>query len=438
VALVSGGLIVVFNALGISGALRAVIIVVEVACFGGLAAWWVMRRQRPLDPAVPEGERAGAVTRRALVVPGGLHLWEGVPGLDAPVRSIAGVDVRDVRARVRTAWMPGGGLAVVSFVTSRSYWDERKARELPGIGRSNRGRLWIRAGKDFHPFRIAAAIEATLRLRPSADGRSLPVPAPLTMATPAQPAVCPRCSTRVAEQPGDWWEPLPQPFACPSCGLAIPAGALVLNGWVDQPISPARRMSVALGLAIGFGFMGAMGIAMGFFLSRGAPGPSPSDVTFPLGGIMLAAAVVALLVHLGDRPKPLARPRARFQPGTQSWVVERGKLRIIHRRGTLVVVGRTRYGPIMKKAEDFDAEVDASAVGDLSFGAEMQHQEDATLHSDRLAVRVPAGGILGGFFKTAFEKQPAMVLPLPAQLDQDSLIPRIRKVLDGSMDARNA
>jgi hypothetical protein len=213
----------------------------------------------------------------------------------------------------------------------------------------------------------------------------------------------------------------------------------VLNGWIDQPISRARRTPGALGLSIGFGVLGALGIVTGLFLRIG-PGRSPkaAPVFLGLAVLMIAVAAIAFFAYWAHRPDPLARPRARFQRGTQTWVVERGKLRIIHRRGTMVQVGQTRYGPIMRKAEDFDAEVDASAIGDLSFGAEMGDQEDATLHSDRLSARVPVDGILGGLFRTGFEKQPAMVLPLPAELDQDTLIPRIREALSGSGGERGA
>ena len=63
-----------------------------------LTAWFIWRTWRRTGTG-SDGERAGARMRRAMVVPGGVHLWSGEPTLDAKARSLAGGDVRDVRGR---------------------------------------------------------------------------------------------------------------------------------------------------------------------------------------------------------------------------------------------------------------------------------------------------------------------------------------------------
>ncbi len=63
-----------------------------------IGGWLIWRTWRRTGTGT-DGERAGARMRRAMVVPGGVHLWSGEPTLDAKARSLAGGDVRDVRGR---------------------------------------------------------------------------------------------------------------------------------------------------------------------------------------------------------------------------------------------------------------------------------------------------------------------------------------------------
>ena len=134
----------------------------------GIAAWFLWRRWRGADGA--SGERAGARLRRAMVVPGGVHLWSGEPSTTAKPRSLAGGDIRDVRGRrhIPLFRRKGAGEAgAIDFVTPLVLWSANDAKQASNMSDGRfAGTIWLLLPEGVRAESIAAPLERTLRSAP--------------------------------------------------------------------------------------------------------------------------------------------------------------------------------------------------------------------------------------------------------------------------------
>ena len=196
-----------------------------------------------------------------------------------------------------------GEAAAIHFVTPVSFWSMHgHVGEAVRAGLSVAdGMVWVALPPGVQVTDVARDVMRTLRAPPvrppvallgaplhsaptptaRGDPNRLEVPAAVTAATAAKPPACPRCAAHLATdaESGAWWEPLAAEVACPSCGLRVAAGAVVASGFRDEPDNVAWRAGTR-------------------------------RVTWV----------------------PAARPRARFQPCSETWIVEPGRLRVFVRR----------------------------------------------------------------------------------------------------------
>lgn len=398
-----------------------------VAAAIGVVAWLLWRRWRAAEAG--SGDRAGARLRRAMVVPGGLHLWTGEPAADAKPRSLAGGDIRDVRGRrhVPLFRKKGAGEAgAVDFVTPIVLWNANDAKMASNL-RDGRwaGTIWLLMQPGTRPEPVAAALERTLRSEPAmppvrvdaarlgsvetptvdGDPNRLAVPVAITAGTAAEPATCPRCSHPLANVPdGAWWDPLPAAVTCPECGLQAPAGAVVISGF-RHPGEAQRRETRGRVLALAFAVIAALLVAGGVVLLA-------SRIS-PIWGVAIQAIAFAGLVAGGAKGvrmsmRPIARPRARFQRSTETWIAEPGRLRI-------VVRGRPDAAV---------AAIPARGISRVTFGQPLAGAEDNSIpvQTDTLTVRGTAQelGLAG---------ERHLHVPLPAEVDDDAVVQALRGAL---------
>lgn len=403
--------------------------VLPVALAAAGVAWFVWRRWRRADRAAGSDERAGARLRRAMVVPGGIHLWEGEPAADARPRSLAGGDVRDVRGRRHVPLFRKAGSAevgAIDFVTPITLWspaDSRRGANLTD-GRFA-GTVWLLLPQGLRADAIARDVERTLRMptvrpavaapaggafaavpTPFADGdpNRLDVPVAVTASTAGDPPACPRCGHGLgAPVPGNWWEPLPADFTCPECALHVPRGAIVVSGFrtaLEAQARGGRRTAAVVAVIVGAALLVVAAVA-----ALNSVSPYASIV---LQVACMFALPFGIVRAIGKHGRPVPRPRTRFQRATETWIAEPGRLRIVPR-------GR---GP----AWPAETVVAARGATHLSFGEAFAADNSMPLQTDTLTVRGSAPGL-----GLAGERR--LHVPLPAEADPDVVLERIRSLL---------
>lgn len=399
-----------------------------VLTFAFAAVWLALRSWRRASADDGTGTRAGALRRRAMVVPGGLHLWSGDPSATATSRSLAGGDIRDVRGRRHIPLFRKKGAAevgAIDFVTPLVLWSQQDLKRSAQSGSGVfEGTVWVQLPAGQAADAAARTIERTLRAAPATgpialesvtlgaqptplvegDPNRLALPVAITAATAGEPPTCPRCSHALLDvPPGPWWEPLPAPVTCPSCQLAVPAGAIVISGWRHAGEAQWRgaqggRMALAI-VAIVVGILAL--VALVVFLQPKWP---------VVGAIIQVACMVTLpigIVFLSRRyARPILRPRERFQPGTVTWIAEPGALRILTRTRRTAAVST----------------VPARGIGRFSFTNSQGADTTAPVQTDTLTVRgtAPQLGLIG---------EMRLHVPMPAELDQDVLLDALRAAI---------
>jgi hypothetical protein len=401
--------------------------IVLTAVFAG--AWFALRSWRRSAADDGTGTRAGALRRRVMVVPGGLHLWVGDPSATAASRSLAGGDIRDVRGRRHIPLFRKKGAAdvgAIDFVTPMVLWSQadlkRSAQSGSGVFS---GTVWVQLPAGQPADAAARSLERTLRAAPATapvapeavslgaqptplvdgDPNRLALPAAITAATAGDPPTCPACAAALADvPPGTWWEPLPAPVACAACGLSVPAGAIVISGWEYASQAASRRgkgMSVAvvaalIPIAI---VIGVVGIAL---LQRSSPVASLVVLV-----LMVFVFPILLLVIAKSARAAIPRPRDRFQACTLTWIAAPGALRVVA-RAPGCAFGAVRVTTIP-----------ARGISRFSFANGQGPETDVPVQTDTLIARGTASelGLVG---------EAHLHVPLPAELDQDVLLERLR------------
>lgn len=363
--------------------------------------------------------------RRVMVVPGGIHLWSGEPSAESSPRSLAGGDIRDVRGRRHVPLFRRKGAAevgAIDFVTPIVLWGLNEAKSTWNMtdGRPA-GTVWALMPNGVHPQSVARTLERTLRAPPhlqaagvavtqsaampavtvDGDPDRYAVPPAVTAATVGDPPRCPRCGHLLGVVPGGpWWQPLPADVCCGACGLRVPEGAVVLTGW--RSAAQARRggghgWMVALVVAVFMATLGGAVLAMALMRSvvLFAVLQTCSVLLLPLG--------LTWIARRANRPIP--RPRARFQAGTETWIAERGRLRLVphgmHAREVAIA---------------------ARGVGSFTFGRDFVADNSMPVMTDRLVARgtSPALGLAG---------ERSLELPIPSEVDPEDVIAAIRAAL---------
>ena len=392
-----------------------------------IGGWLIWRTWRRTGTGT-DGERAGARMRRAMVVPGGVHLWSGEPTLDAKARSLAGGDVRDVRGRRHIPLFRTKGAAetgAIDFVTPIILWSAGDGKRQSNLtdGRFA-GTIWLMLPPGVPAEVIAGDIEHTLR-QPAADTpvhvditngmtsvpaptvhgdpNHLAVPEAVTASTPGERAICPRCSYGLpVDQPGPWWEPLPAAVTCPECALSMPAGAVVVNGWQNASQAQIKRGGLGKWIIIG-------GAAFTVFLAASIV-LIVRDVSAVWGGILQFAALFGfpflIIAAIRWNTGIIARPRVRFQQGTETWIAEPGQLRIVTRG----------------KHDARETVIPARGISTVTFGQSFGSDNSMPVQTDQLSMRGTAAqlGLTGERY---------LSVPLPAEVDQENVVANIKSAL---------
>ena len=393
-------------------------------------AWFIWSRWRRADGASGDGERAGARRRRAMVVRGGLHLWSGEPSADAKPRSLAGGDIRDVRGRrhIPLFRKKGAGEAgAIDFVTPLTLWSSNDAKQAWNMNDGRfAGTVWIALPEGVRAETIARDLERTLRSAPAeapvavaaaavgavatptvdGDPNHLAVPVAITAGTPAEQPTCPRCSHGLGAVPeGAWWEPLPSAVTCPECGLAVPAGAVVVSGF--RHAGEAQMRGGRGMLVIVLGILSAVALFVAAFVVL-ANRVSPV-MAFVLQAVAVAALPIFIVRGVRMSMRPIARPRARFQRSTETWIAEPGRLRIV-----------VRGSPITPEIT-----VPAAGIGRIAFGEQFASDNSMPVQTDNLSVRGTASqlGMMG---------ERHLHVPLPAEVDEETVVAAVRNCVRGN------
>ncbi|MFO0783562.1 MAG: hypothetical protein U0636_07745 [Phycisphaerales bacterium] len=290
-----------------------------VPTFLALRRWRIAR-----ELAGGAGGRVGDT--RMLVEPGVLSIFRGGPTAE-PVRVAAG-DVRSVQAFRRDRILSGKeDIDPFILTIDGPLFTVRSPLSVMSV--------LLPPAPDLAPEEVAAAVLGTLR---SSPGQGAVLPPELTKATPGVPPVCPQCRGLLPESPetlGDWVEPLQSAVRCPHCALEVPAGAVVMNGWrSSMEAMPRRGRTMLLAIVAVVAAAVVTDIALRIALPA-------STSTLP-SAVLPVAVIVFISIGLpwflarvrADRAAP--RPRARFQPSSQTWIVEPGQLTILQapkRRG---------------------------------------------------------------------------------------------------------
>ena len=392
-----------------------------------IGGWLIWRTWRRTGTGT-DGERAGARMRRAMVVPGGVHLWSGEPTLDAKARSLAGGDVRDVRGRRHIPLFRKKGAAetgAIDFVTPIILWSAGDVKRQSNItdGRLA-GTIWLVLPPGVPADVIARDIERTLR-QPAADTpvhvditngmtsvpaptvhgdpNHLAVPEAVTASTPGDRPICPRCSYGLpVDQPGPWWEPLPAAVTCPECALSMPAGAVVVNGWQNASQAQIKRGGLGKWIIIGGAFFTVFLAVSIVLIVR--------DVSAVWGGILQFAALFGfpflIIAAIRWNTGIIARPRVRFQQGTETWIAEPGQLRIVTRG----------------KHDARETVIPARGISTVTFGQSFGSDNSMPVQTDQLSMRGTAAqlGLTGERY---------LSVPLPAEVDQENVVANIKSAL---------
>ena len=393
----------------------------------GILAWFTWSRWRRVDGAAGDGERAGARRRRAMVVRGGLHLWSGEPSVDAKPRSLAGGDIRDVRGRrhIPLFRKKGAGEAgAIDFVTPLTVWSSNDAKQTWNVSDGRfAGTVWLLLPDSVRAETIARDLERTLRSAPAeapvavattaigavetptvdGDPNHLAVPLAITAGTPAEQPTCPRCSHGLGAVPeGAWWEPLPSAVTCPECGLAVPAGAVVVSGF--RHAGEAQMRGGRGMLVIVLGVLSAVALFVAAFVVL-ANRVSPV-IAFVLQAVAVAALPIFIVRGIRMSMRPIARPRARFQRSTETWIAESGRLRIV-----------VRGAPTTPEIT-----VPATGIGRIAFGEQFVSDNSIPVQTDNLSIcgTAPQLGMVG---------ERHLHVPLPAEVDEDTVVTVVRAAM---------
>ena len=396
----------------------------------GVLAWFVWSRWRRADGGSGDGDRAGARRRRAMVVRGGLHLWSGEPSADAKPRSLAGGDIRDVRGRrhIPLFRKKGAGEAgAIDFVTPLTLWSPNDVKRAWNMDDGRfAGSVWIALAEGVRAETIARELERTLRSAPAeapvvvaagavgavetptidGDPNHLALPVAITAGTPAERPTCPRCSYGLGAMPeGAWWEPLPSAVTCPECGLAVPAGAVVVSGFRhagEAQMHSGRGMRIAL-----IGIVSAMVLFVTSFVLL-ANRVSPV-IAFALQAMAVAALPIVIVRGVRMSMRPIARPRARLQRSTETWIAEPGRLRIV-----------VRGSPTTPEIT-----VPAAGISRIAFGEQFVSDNSMRVQTDNLSVRGTASqlGMVG---------ERHLHVPLPAEADVDAVVAAVQNCVRGN------
>lgn len=398
-----------------------------------LAAWLIWRTWRRTGIGT-DGERAGARMRRAMVVPGGVHLWSGEPTLGAKARSLGGGDVRDVRGRRHIPLFRKKGAAetgAIDFVTPIILWSAGDGKRQSNLtdGRFA-GTIWLMLPPGVPAEVIAGDIEHTLR-QPAADTpvhvditngmtsvpaptvhgdpNHLAVPEAVTASTPGERPICPRCSYGLpVDQPGPWWEPLPAAVTCPECALSMPAGAVVVNGWQNASQAQIKRGGLGKWIIIGGAFFTVF-LAVSIVLIL-------QNISAVWGGILQFAALFGfpflMIAAIRWNTRLIARPRVRFQQGTETWIAEPGQLRIVTRG----------------KHDARETVIPARGISTVTFGQSFGSDNSMPVQTDQLSMRGTAAqlGLTG---------ERHLSVPLPAEVDQEKVVANIKSALTPTPNA---
>ena len=267
---------------------------------------------------------------RLLVEPGVLSIYRG--GLtEEPVRIAAG-DVRGVTAARRERLLSKKD-DIEPFILSIDgpLFTVRSPLSMMSVT--------LPPAPDLTPQEVAAAVLGTLRSTP---GHDAVLPPEHTKATPGVPPVCPQCWGALPPGPetlGDWVEPLPAPVRCPHCALEVPAGAVVLNGWRgSMEALPRKRRTLVVVIVTALVAAVVTDIVLRMALP-GRPATAPSS-TLPVVVIMSVSVGLPWFLARVRADRTVPRPRVRFQPSSQTWIVEPGQLTIMQspkRRGRRAV-----------------------------------------------------------------------------------------------------
>jgi hypothetical protein len=395
-------------------------------------AWFALRSWRRSSVDDGTGTRAGALRRRAMVVPGGLHLWTGDPGATAGSRSLAGGDIRDVRGRRHIPLFRKKGAAevgAIDFVTPMVLWSQSdlKRSAQSGSGAFS-GTVWIQLPPGRTADAAARALERTLRAPPATvqippehvtlgaqatplvggDPHQLALPTAITAASAGAPPTCAACAAALSNTPpGNWWEPLPAPVDCGSCGLSVPAGAIVISGW-EYAAQAVPRRGVGLSVSAVAVLIPVVIVAsvVAIVLLRGS---------FPVLGAlvpMLMFVVIPVLLYLAKPPRAgIPRPRERFQACSLTWIAQPGALRIVSR------TPRCARGGVVETT------IPARGISRVSFAVTQGPETGIPVQTDTLTVRGTARelGLMG---------ERHLHVPLPADADQDVVVERTRAALN--------
>ena len=129
-------------------------------------------------------------------------------------------------------------------------------------------------------------------------------------------------------------------------------------------------------------------------------------IAFVLQAVAVAALPIFIVRGIRMSMRPIARPRARFQRSTETWIAEPGRLRIVT-RGSPTTPGIT---------------VPATGIGRIAFGEQFVSDNSMPVQTDNLSIRgtAPQLGMVG---------ERHLHVPLPAEVDEDTVVAAVRAAM---------
>ena len=183
----------------------------------------------------------------------------------------------------------------------------------------------------------------------------------------------------------------------------MPAGAVVVNGWQHASQAQGR---FSKWIIIG-GTLCVVFFAVSIVLLAG-------QISVLWGSIAQVAATIGfpllLVAAIRWSTRPIARPRVRFQQGTETWIAEPGQLRIVTRG----------------KHDARETVIPAPKVSTITFGQQFVSGDSMPLQTDTLRIRGTAAqlGLAG---------ERHLSVPLPSEVDQEKVVANIKAALASSM-----
>jgi hypothetical protein len=188
--------------------------------------------------------------------------------------------------------------------------------------------------------------------------------------------------------------------------LSVPAGAVVVNGWQNASQAQMKRGGLGKWIIIG-------GAAFTVFLAASIV-LIVRDVSAVWGGILQVAAFVGfpflIIAAIRWNTGIIARPRVRFQRGTETWIAEPGQLRIVTRG----------------KHDARETVIPARGISTVTFGQHFVSDNSIPVQTDQLRMRGTAAqlGLAG---------ERHLSVPLPAEVDQEKVVANIKAALASSV-----